>query len=649
LWLGTQTNITKFENNKFTTITTFKDRAISKARVILEDESNRVWFGTESGLLYLEENEFHEVKNNNGDSLNVYSMDIFNGSLFVLEANKKIQQINLNNENDLKVEKKPIGFEKKNTIEVLWKIESSRGENFKKELYLQSSERILKYDSLKRKFITFLLKSNLVGLPKLQAFFPTGGENFLVGDNRLFFMENGKVIKELTVKEGLPEGEIVSIVNEPDKKENLWIGTSKGLVYYHDGKIIIFDQNDGLANDFCHFNSIAIDSEYVYIGTNDGISVVDRKKINKNEIAPNVHFTKLKTNKKIIKSNFQSETFEYDENTIQLDGASLSFIVPERTRYQFSKISESETEVFPLQNNATMTFFNLKPGKYRFTIQGTNNDDMMSTNQEEIQVEIKPAFWQTWYFITGVSLITLGFAYGVYSLRVYQIKQENIKLEKLVKQRTKELFAEKETSERLLLNVLPKNIAERLKKGESTIADSFHEVSVLFADIVGFTKLSQTISPQELVSRLNDLFTMFDKIALDLNVEKIKTIGDCYMAVAGLPLERADHAILIIEMAKKMLSAIEDFNLRHNASLSVRIGINTGEVVAGVIGKHKFIYDLWGDAVNTASRMESHGVPGRIHLSESTYKALKDKYDFESRGEMEIKGKGKMTTYLLNS
>ena len=188
-----------------------------------------------------------------------------------------------------------------------------------------------------------------------------------------------------------------------------------------------------------------------------------------------------------------------------------------------------------------------------------------------------------------------------------------------------------------------------MKNGESNIADSFAQVTVLFADIVGFTKLSQTVNPWELVSKLNDLFSRFDKISVDLKVEKIKTIGDCYMVVAGLPEITTYHASIMIEVAKQMLSAIDDFNKMYQTTLAIRIGINTGEVVAGVIGTHKFIYDLWCDSVNTASRMESHGVPGRIHVTESTYNLVKDKYQFESRGIIEIKGKGNMETYLLSA
>jgi class 3 adenylate cyclase len=202
-------------------------------------------------------------------------------------------------------------------------------------------------------------------------------------------------------------------------------------------------------------------------------------------------------------------------------------------------------------------------------------------------------------------------------------------------------------NERLLLNILPVSIADRLKSGEGRIADYFPEVSVLFADLVGFTALSGNIPPQPLVEMLNSLFTQFDGLAHEHKVEKIKTIGDCYMAVCGLPERRPDHAARMAGMALGMLDCLKNFNTGQETTLQIRIGLNTGPVVAGVIGSSKFIYDLWGDTVNTASRMESSGAPGRVHVSESTREALRDQFDFEERGEIEVKGKGRLKTWFL--
>lgn len=209
------------------------------------------------------------------------------------------------------------------------------------------------------------------------------------------------------------------------------------------------------------------------------------------------------------------------------------------------------------------------------------------------------------------------------------------------------LRAEQEKSERLLLNILPEMIADRLKKGDSNIADGFAEVTILFADIVGFTEISSRTSPQELVELLNKIFSAFDRLSEQYGLEKIKTIGDNYMVAGGLPMPCTNHAESIAEMALEMQQEIMKFSGECGQPLKIRIGINTGPVVAGVIGTKKFIYDLWGDAVNTASRMESQGISGKIQVSDSTYQLLCDRYLLEKRGTINVKGKGDMTTYLL--
>ncbi len=220
-------------------------------------------------------------------------------------------------------------------------------------------------------------------------------------------------------------------------------------------------------------------------------------------------------------------------------------------------------------------------------------------------------------------------------------------LEFKVQERTAELAQKNKENERLLLNILPATIAERLKQGEAVIADACSAATILFADIVGFTDLSTRVTPAELVELLSGLISDFDRLAQQHGVEKIKTIGDSYMAVSGLPQARHDHAEAAVRLALDMLDAAAKRKTRDGKSLQLRIGINSGPVIAGVIGIHKFAYDLWGDTVNIASRMESHGEPGRIQITEATYNLLKEQYDFESRGQLEIKGKGLMSTYFV--
>ena len=260
--------------------------------------------------------------------------------------------------------------------------------------------------------------------------------------------------------------------------------------------------------------------------------------------------------------------------------------------------------------------------------------------------------WRSWGTLTMGMLWTLiPVTYMLTALsrtaQIEKLAQERARQASQLQDAYQQLEAEQTKSDQLLLNVLPAAIVLRLKRNEKNIAESFGEVTVMFADIVGFTELSSRVSATAVVEVLNDIFSAFDHLADRHGLEKIKTIGDAYMVVGGLPTPRSDHAEAIAAMAIDMLQEIRRLSLVHSEPFSIRIGIHTGPVVAGVIGLKKFIYDLWGDTVNIASRMESHGITGCIQVTAETYEILKDKYTFQKRGAIQIKGKGYMITYLL--
>jgi class 3 adenylate cyclase len=233
------------------------------------------------------------------------------------------------------------------------------------------------------------------------------------------------------------------------------------------------------------------------------------------------------------------------------------------------------------------------------------------------------------------------------NLQIHRYFQEIQSRKKELENLVTEVEVARDQSEKLLLNILPHTIAKQLKQGVYPIAESFPNATVLFADLVGFTQLSTEVPAVELVELLNKIFSIFDQLAEQYGVEKIKTIGDAYMVVGGVPQPHPDCAKAIAQMALDMQQEVRQLAAETGIPLNIRIGINNGPVVAGVIGIKKFIYDLWGDAVNTASRMESHGIPGQIQVSEVTYFRLRDRFDFQSRGAIQVKGKGMMKTYLL--
>ena len=211
------------------------------------------------------------------------------------------------------------------------------------------------------------------------------------------------------------------------------------------------------------------------------------------------------------------------------------------------------------------------------------------------------------------------------------------------------LHSAKADTERLLLRVLPEEIVERMQAGENSIADRFEAATILFFDLVGFTKISAQLSPKQLVENLNALFSRFDAIAAVYGVEKVKTIGDAYMAVTGVPKPQPDHAQAMANMALGMLEAVEEINADIEPKFQIRIGLQTGPVVAGIIGEHRFLYDVWGDTVNMASRFESYSEPGRIHISAEVAEILAPDFELEPRGILDIRGKGEVETYFLNA
>ena len=243
----------------------------------------------------------------------------------------------------------------------------------------------------------------------------------------------------------------------------------------------------------------------------------------------------------------------------------------------------------------------------------------------------------------------VGLSRQVVAQMELRLNVRHLEMEVARRERTEKILLEEQRkSERLVLNILPRAIAEQLKYAPGAIAERFDDVSILFADLVDFTRLAGEMRPVELVGLLNEIVSEFDELVEHHGLEKIKTIGDAYMAVGGLPSPLDNHPQAIANLAIDMQDTITRFGEGRDLRLSLRIGINTGPVIAGTIGRMKYAYDLWGDAVNVASRMESYGETGKIHVNEDTYLRIKDRYDFTPRGKVPIKGKGLLDTYWLN-
>ena len=261
-------------------------------------------------------------------------------------------------------------------------------------------------------------------------------------------------------------------------------------------------------------------------------------------------------------------------------------------------------------------------------------DFALNVPPKGLMQNLSASYWSMEKAGNLVGFLFCGIAMGSVAFQVINRAERNLAIER-------------DRSDRLLTNILPVPIAERLKQSHNLIADDFDKTTVLFADIVGFTRYTETVSPKQLITLLNSVFTKFDDLSQKHRAEKIKTIGDAYMAVAGVPIQSSNHAEQMAALALDMLQVIVQHNRDTGQLLQIRIGLHSGPVVAGVIGKQKFAYDLWGDTVNTAARMEAHGIPGEIQVTPETQALLKPNYHLEERGWIDIKGKGLIQVYLL--
>ncbi|MCS6808316.1 MAG: adenylate/guanylate cyclase domain-containing protein [Bacteroidota bacterium] len=488
--------------------------------------------------------------------------------------------------------------------------------------------------------------------------------------------ERDVILYAITEREGLISNAVSAMLYD-DRMHHLWVSTKQGIaeIDAETRKVVrTFSTDDGLqGKEFLHGAAFRSVHGEMFFGGVNGVNAFFPHMITINTMPPPVEITSVKkfgreevlTDSAVAAS--RSITLRYDENTLSFSFVALDFHAPEANTYAY-RMEGLDKGWTQCGTRREATYTSLNDGEYVFMVRAANNDGVWNNTSTTFRIVITPPIWRTWWFLglSGASIICVGFV--LYRVRIRSIEARNAWLEQQVKERTAEiqeknkelqqsldeirilssvLESERNKSEDLLLNILPPSIAERLKWGETTIVDTFDSATVLFTDMVGFTKIASRISAEELIVILNRMFSVFDKLAEKHGVEKIKTIGDAYMAVAGVPIPTDNHAQAIASMALDMMQAIQELAQREQLPIQIRAGIHTGYLTAGVIGEKKFAYDLWGDTVNTASRMESSGEAGRIQCSEATYRVLKEQFDFEERGTIEIKGKGVMKTYFL--
>ena len=448
-----------------------------------------------------------------------------------------------------------------------------------------------------------------------------------------------------------------------DYTHTVWITSNKGVLSVPleemeevaDGKKEImnvkdYGNSDGLITGGVTATSVSMHDSLgrIWFTLIDGFAIYDPVKSGKNQFAPQIEIQEYSIDN--AKHNYYGEKIilQPSAKRISIKFTGLSFVSSEQMSFCY-RLSGFEKDFSQWSNLRNVSYTNLKPGTYEFFVKAQNADEVQSELKIPVIIVKKPYIWQLAWFWILIGVVIVGIVSLIVLLKIRSMKKYQIELEKKVEERTHDLKLEKEKSEGLLLNILPADVAQELTEHPSqTIAKQYSNVTVLFTDIVGFTKMSDKMTAEEVVTMLNKMISLFDARARQEGIEKIKTIGDAYMAATGFD-DRTDNegALRMVHFAQGLMDDVYRFNQTSSVKIQIRLGINTGNLVAGVIGTMKFIYDIWGDTVNVASRMESTGEPMKIHVTEATYQQTKDKFNYSEGIEVEVKGKGKMKTYFL--
>lgn len=447
-----------------------------------------------------------------------------------------------------------------------------------------------------------------------------------------------------------------------DVNDNIWLTNNHGIASisrdelddFFDSKVRsvntkYYSKNDGLDSDgpTSTARSIVDRNGRLWFTMVDGIAIYDPLKVQNAKIAPLIQIESIIVDNVEYKATDDTFILKPGTKRVDIKFTGLSFDAPERITFSHM-LSNFDADYSIPDMNRVVSYTNIMPGRHSFQVFAINANGLKSDNEEIMLLWQKPYLYQRAGFWVVLIIVLVGSAFGYFRYRERKIKMENQRLEALVKVRTAALEQEKIKSDNLLRSILPDKIADKLKEttGNKSFGENFEDVTLLFSDIVGFTNVSSGHTAQEIVSALNKLFSMFDERAKQMGVEKIKTIGDAYMAACGVPEANENHASIMINFAMGMYQDLAKYNETADIKFNIRIGLNCGPVTAGVIGTTKFIYDVWGDTVNVASRMETAANPGAIRITEELKNKLDGKgFSFTEPIECKIKGKGMMKTF----
>ncbi len=469
-------------------------------------------------------------------------------------------------------------------------------------------------------------------------------------------LKDGNEVAHYTTDQGLLSNNIRSLAS--DREGHIWIGTTEGLNKWRpeQDNFLSYTQRSGINGKEAKANAVCVArSGDLWFGTNAGATRITLEKGTDRSLAPVVAIRSLSVDQ-VERPLSSGIDLAHNERNIRIAFGSVSLSDPDAVRYQYM-LSGLDDDWQPITADGEAYYPALPPGRYTFRVKALNRAGLWS-EALGYDVHILPPWYRTWWFYVGLTALILAGGFSYLKFRERQLRMRNMVLEQRVKERTaevvkqsEEIAGQKVRIEGLLLNILPKMISDELNEKGKATARRYDNVTVMFTDMKGFTKVAEKMSPERLVDELDGCFVRFDDIVGKYGIEKIKTIGDSYMSACGVPAADPFHAV------KAVMAALE---IRHEMHLGsqpngaagthpwiLRIGLHSGPVVAGVVGKRKFAYDIWGDAVNTASRMESSGEPGEVNISETTYELVKNWFVCDHRGQIEAKNKGRIDMYFV--
>ncbi len=461
----------------------------------------------------------------------------------------------------------------------------------------------------------------------------------------------------------LPDARITSIAL--DDQQNLWVASRSGLTFIEldpSQEMVLNYQQYGIEEGIdAQINDLAWGpTGKLWLATSKGLELLNPKGEFLNTVPPLLEISGIRLNYDPVNwDEFGIKTnaglpvdleLAHSENHVTFDFNGIDLSQPDALIYQ-CLLEGFDLEWVDVMNLTSHTYQQLPPGEFTFKVRSRNSSGIWNDEPLSYSFSIqKPLYQEPWFLLLTLVAISI-LVYAFFQFRLRKLKEAKVILEQKVHERTEQLNDEKEKSERLLLNILPKDTADELKEKGYADTRNYDNASVLFSDFKGFTNLTEQMNSAELVKMLDSAFKAFDRNCDRFGVEKIKTIGDAYMCATGIPKSDGAHAQQLIEFAKAMIQEMNALNQENRAkglpSWDIRIGIHSGPLIAGVVGEKKFAYDIWGDTVNLASRMESSGEPGRINLSESTYALIKDSYKCTARGKIKAKNKGELEMYFL--